>query len=415
MTRELDASTLLHLFTARVAQDAERPALWTKRDGVFRAQTWNALAHDVRRTAAALAAVGVRPGDRVVQVSENRPEWIVTDLAIQWAGAIHVPVHAPLVGLQIVEQILDCGARVVVLSGPGQAEKLVSLRSRLPKDMVLLSYDACPPTSGVRPLSQLAEQAGASSGRKLNEPSPAFGQPDDIATIIYTSGTTGEPKGVTLSQRNLTSNTLGSLRAFEVQSHDIRLTLLPLSHIFARTCDLYGWIAAGCQLALAENRETVLADCALVKPTLLNGVPYFFDKVMRLLVEEKRHNEPGSLREKLGGRVRFCCSGGAALPDHVARFFNERDVPLVQGYGLTETSPVVTLSTPEANKVGFVGRPVEGVEVRVAPDGEILTRGSHVMIGYWQKPEATAAVLRDGWFYTGDLGEIDADGFVRIT
>jgi long-chain acyl-CoA synthetase len=136
---------------------------------------------------------------------------------------------------------------------------------------------------------------------------------------------------------------------------------------------------------------------------------------MRLLVDQQRADEPGSLPEMLGGRVRFCCSGGAALPDHVARFYNERGVTLVQGYGLTETSPVVTLSTPEMNKVGCVGRTVEGVEVRIAADGEILTRGPHVMLGYWRKPEATAAVLRDGWFYTGDVGEIDADGFLRIT
>jgi long-chain acyl-CoA synthetase len=196
---------------------------------------------------------------------------------------------------------------------------------------------------------------------------------------------------------------------------DRRLTFLPLSHIFARTCDAYTWLATGCQLALAQSRDTVLADCADFHPTIINGVPYFYDKVCRVLRDEGRADEPGALRKKLGGEIRYCCSGGAALPLHVFDFFWERDVPLLQGYGLTETSPVISMSTLQDVRKGASGKAIRDVEVRIADDGEILSRGPNIMSGYYARPEATAEVLRDGWFYTGDYGYVDEDGFVFIT
>jgi long-chain acyl-CoA synthetase len=240
-------------------------------------------------------------------------------------------------------------------------------------------------------------------------------KPDDLATILYTSGTTGEPKGVMLSHRNLVSNAVATLEAFSMQADDLRLTWLPLSHIFARTCDLYGWIAAGSQLALAESRDTVLANCAELRPTLMNGVPYFFDKVRRVLCDKGLADVPGKLAETFGGRIRFLCSGGAALPDHVARFYLDRGVKLAQGYGLTESSPVISLSTETAFKVGTVGRAAPGVEIQIAGDGEVLCRGPNVMLGYWNKPQETAETIRDGWLHTGDLGELDLDGYLKIT
>jgi long-chain acyl-CoA synthetase len=240
-------------------------------------------------------------------------------------------------------------------------------------------------------------------------------RPDSLATILYTSGTTGEPKGVMLTQRNLVSNTVAAVQRFGMCSDDRRLTFLPLSHIFARTCDLYTWLVTGCQLALVESRESVLRDAAEYHPTIMNGVPYFYDKVRRTLLDEGRADEPGALRGKLGGEIRYCCSGGAALPVHVFDFFWERDVPLLQGYGLTETSPVISMSTVGHVRRGASGQPIQDVEVRIADDGEILTRGPHVMIGYYGRPEATAEVIRGGWFYTGDYGYVDEDGFVFIT
>ena len=247
----------------------------------------------------------------------------------------------------------------------------------------------------------------------VRPPSP-LPAPDDLATILYTSGTTGEPQGVMLTHRNLVFNAAASLMAFDPPPDELRLSWLPLSHIYARTADLYTWLTDGSQLALAESRETLLADCAAVRPTFLNGVPYFYEKVARRLAETGHADEPGALPALLGGRIRICCSGGAALPDHVAEFFARRGVPLVQGYGLTETSPVISTCTLRQQRLGTVGPPIPGVEVAIAADGEILTRGPHVMQGYWNRPEATAAALRDGWFHTGDLGSLE-DGYLRIT
>ena len=239
--------------------------------------------------------------------------------------------------------------------------------------------------------------------------------PTDLATILYTSGTTGEPKGVMLSHGNLASNARSSLSVFESLPDDLRLCWLPLSHIFARTSDLYCWIASRSQMAVAQSREKIIANCQALHPTIVTGVPYFFDKVRRHLLSQADGEPPGRLSEMLGGRLRIACSGGAALPDATAEFYWRHDVPLVQGYGLTETSPVITVSHPSANRVGSVGRPIPEVEVRIADDGEILTRGPHVMQGYWSRPQETAATIRDGWLHTGDLGRIDDDGYVWIT
>ncbi len=417
MTKD-DASTLIRLFVGRVAIDGDKPALHVKRDRVYQMLTWNELARDVRRTAAAFVRLRVQPVDRVIQVSENRYEWIVCDLAIQMAQAVHVPVHAPLTGEQIVYQINNSGARIVLLSGPQQAVKLVAYAEKLIDDVTYFSFDRCHETIRTQPIRLLSDVTGDISDAETHavEQQAISGiTADSLATILYTSGTTGEPKGVMLTQRNLVSNAQATLEAFGQQTDELRLNFLPLSHIFARTCDLYTWIAGGGQLALAESRETVLADCAAVKPTRLNGVPYFFDKVRRTLIEQGRADQNGSVCELLGGNIRHCCSGGAALPDHVFDFFQSQGVPVLQGYGLTETSPVITVSTEHRYRRGSVGPPIPGVEVRIAADGEILTRGPHVMLGYWKNPHATAEIIRDGWLHTGDIGQLDDGGFLRIT
>jgi len=436
------AKTLVEMFARRVADDAAREALLVKQDEgekggrnllceapagpsrqkgpdpFFTAITWDQLGRQVRRLAAGLVRVGVRPGDRVAQVSENRHEWIVADLAIQMARAVHVPIHATLAGPQILWQVIDSEAVAVLLSTREQAEKLAGLADRLPKSLELVAYDDGIDSIGDRGVRQLADLTAMVSDDEAERAQSAalrHVQEGDLATILYTSGTTGEPKGVMLSQRNLASNTWATLEAFAIEPDDLRLCFLPLSHVFARTCDLYTWIASGSRLALAGSRESVLADCALVRPTVLNGVPYFYDKVARGLEQAGVADRPGALREMLGGRVRICCCGGAALPVHLAEFFCGRQVPLVEGYGLTETSPVITASSPQANRSGCVGPALPGVEVRISDDGEVLTRGPHVMLGYWKRPDETAATIVDGWCRTGDLGQIDEDGFLRIT
>ena len=417
MAHQRSEDTLVSMFARRVAEDGDQPALHVKRRDKFEAVTWNRLASDARRTAAALLKLGVQPEDRVIQVSENRYEWIVLDLAIHIARGIHVAVHCTLTGPQIAYQIVNSESKLVVVSGPEQAAKLAAVADELPSDIQYVSFDPCQEPIGgqkIRLLSDVIAETSEAEGLAAEKRVLEETQPTDLATILYTSGTTGEPKGVMLSHRNLTSNAKAVLEAFSVAPDDLRLSWLPLSHIFARTSDYYTWVAGGGQLALSPSRDTIIADCQALHPTYLNGVPYFFDKVHRTLVEKGVADKPGVLQATLGGRMKMCCGGGAALPDHVAEFFNKHGVVLVQGYGLTESAPVISTGTLTEHRVGTVGKPIPGIEVKIADDGEILTRGPHVMVGYWKLPKETAETIRDGWLHTGDLGCLE-DGYLRIT
>jgi long-chain acyl-CoA synthetase len=405
------------MFSSRVAADGDRRALLFKREGEFKSLTWNEVAREARLLAAALAKLGVKPGDRVVQASENRYEWILMDLAVHMARGIHVAVHSTLTGPQIAWQIANSGAKLVVVSGPEQGQKLAAASAEIPKDVKFVSFDKWDGEihgQPVQPLSEITATCTEEEGAALEKQAVAETTPDDLVTILYTSGTTGEPKGVMLSHRNLTSNCEAVMLAFTAEPDEVRLSWLPLSHIFARTSDYYLWICSGGELALCASREEIIPDCQAVKPHYLNGVPYFFDKVMRTLQDKGLGEAPGALKATFGGRIKMCCAGGAALADHVNEFFKKSGVTLVQGYGLTESSPVISTGTMNEHRVGTVGRPINGVEVKIADDGEILTRGPHVMVGYWNMPEDTAETIREGWLHTGDLGEIE-DGFLRIT
>ncbi len=411
-------SSLISLFLDHVADEPDRPALHVKQSGSFASVTWGELARDVRRTAAALRRLGVGPGERVVHVSENRYEWIVTDLAVLMTRGVHVAIHATLSGPQIAYQINDCEPRVIVVSTQAQADKLAG--ERLPAVSAVLSHEPCAWPAGCghlavrRSLEAVAEVDDAQA-ESIEREAVKHLTADDLATILYTSGTTGEPKGVMLTHGNLRTNAEATLAVFGSQPGDVVLCWLPLSHIYARTCDYYTVIAARqMELALAESRETIIADCHAVRPTFINAVPYFYDKIARHIRESGQTDVPGAIRDLLGGRMRLCCAGGAALPNHVAEFFNARGMRLLQGYGLTESSPVISFSTDPA-RVGSVGPAIPGIEVRIADDGEILTRGPHVMRGYWRKPEETTKTIIDGWLHTGDLGRLEADGFLYIT
>lgn len=415
--------TIPHLLGERVRASGDKPALHFKQEGTFVSRTWREVAEDVSAIASALAAAGIQPQDRVVQLAENRHDWVLCDLAIGEAAAVHVPIHAPLTGPQIVWQIVDSGAKLAFVSTPTQLAKLIPHAAELPADLVFVLQDDVPPSpTPFRVLTWREFLAGAGSATRNSASEPKL-TPSSLATILYTSGTTGEPKGVMLTQGNLMSNAVATVAAFRADdevpradySDQLRLNFLPLSHIFARTCDLYCWLVEGSQLAIAQSRETVLADAAVTRPTCINGVPYFYDKLQRGLVEKGLANQAGILRLVLGGRIEHCCSGGAALPDHLFDFFQSQGVPLLQGYGLSESSPVITISTARHSRRGSAGRAIPGVEVRIADDGEILTRGPHVMAGYYKNPAATADVLRNGWLLTGDYGRIDDEGYVYIT
>lgn len=413
----ITAKTIPALLIDRVRQSSEEPALQFKQDDAWQRQTWSQVGSRVSQMVSVLRNLGVKPGDCVIQVAENCAQWIIADLAIQACGAIHVPVHTPLTGSQIAYQISDSGARIVLISGEEQAEKLAAVPSDLPGDLKVVSYASCSVEVGGNAThlwDELASDVELSEG--IDEQNwDSTVQPNSLATILYTSGTTGPPKGVMLTQQNLVSNAIGTYQAVGQEAGDVRLSFLPFSHIFARTCDLYTWLFGGNQLAVAQSRDTVIADCGDVQPTVLNGVPYFYDKLYRSLSEQGIAQQAGIVRQVLGGRIRNCCSGGAALPNYVFDYFESQQVPLYQGYGLTESSPVITVSSEKQVKRGSVGKPLPEVEVRIAADGEILTRGPHIMVGYYKNDQATTEVIHDGWLSTGDLGSLDEEGFLFIT
>jgi long-chain acyl-CoA synthetase len=412
------AQTIVDLFDRRVAQSADAVAIHAPSPQGYVARTWREIGDDVARLAAALRQAGVTRGDPVIQIAENSYRWIITDLAVHLLGAVHVAVHASLSGPQMAFQILDTESRIVILGDERIAGLFAAAEVDWPREIQFLSYEPTTITIGghaVRPLAELL--ASASTSRASSNSARSRTQPDDLATILYTSGTTGESKGVMLSHANLVSNAVATDEAFEHHQSDRKLCWLPLSHIFARTCDLYMWIVTGSQLVLAESRDTILANCAQFRPTLLNGVPYFFEKVCRYCASQggTESEQTERLIALFGGALRLACSGGAPLGDATAEYYNRHGIKLVQGYGLTESSPVITVSTPSASRIGSVGRAIRDVKVRIADDGEILTKGPHVMLGYWKRPEATAETIRDGWLCTGDVGSIDDDGFLWIT
>ena len=419
----------------------------------------------IRDLSLGLRAVGVSRGDRVAIVSESRPEWLLSDLAVLTAGAVTVPIYPTLSASQARYILQDSGARLAIVSTRLQLDKLQEVRHLLPalESVVVMDPPAAIPAGSASVLS-LEEVEGRGHGRMTSEwgAAKAFRddaralQPDDLATIIYTSGTTGEPKGVMLTHGNLVSNLRATADTLDLSQDDIALSFLPLSHGFERMVS-YVYLFCGVTIVFAESFDTVARDLALVRPTILTGVPRVYEKLHARILETAR-SAGGSkaaifrwavnaglarakavlrgrsagpltslksaigdrfvfsaIREKLGGRIRFVASGSAPLDASIMEFFHAIGIPIIEGYGLTETSPILTFNPVNALRVGTVGRAIPGVELRIADDGEILARGPNIMRGYFNKPEATADVLKDGWFHTGDIGQIDAQGYLAIT
>ena len=372
------------------------------RDGELHWFTWQQLALRASQPAAVLCTADIHPGDRMAQVSENRWEWIVTDLALHQLGAVHVPIHVTLSGEQIAEQIIDSESRLVFVSSRAV---LAKFSDRVPQDTKFLVHDD--------QAEALAEPvAPPAPSPQPPVPSPQSPAPNSLATILYTSGTTGRPRGVMLSHGNLATNAASLADLFE-DHEETRLSVLPLSHIYARTCDLYTWVYRGWRLVVGESRQTMARDLQLVRPTTLNAVPYIFERVADQ-VRATKGDQSATLRNFFGGRIELLNCGGAPLAPETEAWYAAHGMPVLMGYGLTETSPVVSAGTPRAHCPGTVGRPLPGVDVRIAEDGEILVRGPNIMLGYWKDDAATAAAVRDGWFSTGDLGSLDADGYLTI-
>jgi long-chain acyl-CoA synthetase len=407
--------------------------------------------------AKAFAQLGVRPGDRVGLFAPNSPEWHTADFAIQGLGGVTVPVYFNESLDRLTYILKDSGARVVFTSGEAQARKIAECREHVPEIEQVIS--AAPPADLHGEILRYETLIATAGDADIAEYRRRSGEvvAEQLATIIYTSGTTGEPKGVMLNHANLSSNALDSSGDYQMSPSDLALSLLPLAHVYERTID-YAYIFRGVSVAYVEHMETVAQALLEVRPTIMAAVPRFYEKTYASIIE-RGHKEAGlkrkifdaairgaaeavpwrahgkgvslgvklrwhvadrlvysHIRAGVGSRIRMFTSGGAPLAPELAEFFWSVGLPVYQGYGLTETSPVVTFNSPKANKVGTVGRPIPHVQVQIADDGEVLVKGLCVMQGYYGKPDATREVLApDGWFRTGDIGRLDADGYLVIT
>ncbi len=410
--------------------------------------------------AKAMADIGVREGDRVAIFAPNCPEWHIADFAASGLGGVVVPIYfreSP----ERIEYILGhAGAKILFVAGDEQATRLAALQDRMPSVERVIVCAAGQsgqdePAGALRyeTLIAAATQGDIAAYRQR----AARVRPDQLASIIYTSGTTGEPKGVMLSHANLVSNEMGSFEGFSCGPADVAVSFLPLAHVYERVTD-YGFLFRGVSLAYVARPEDVSAALVEVRPTIVAAVPRFFEKLYATVLERGSHTtglrrrlfdwaisvarqsvpwraygHPPSpilrlqwriadrlvyrkFRAGVGGRLRVFISGGAPLSTPLAEFFMAVGLEIAQGYGLTETSPVVTFNMNRPNRIGTVGRPIRGVEVRIADDGEIFVRGNCVMMGYYRKPEETRAVISpDGWFATGDIGRLDSDGYLIVT
>lgn len=448
--------TLSKAFWRSVEQHGEKPALLVKREKQYRPITYTELGRRVYALARALHELGVRKGDRVAILAENCPEWAITDWATLCLGAITVPIYPTLTAPQVGEILRDSEPKVLVVSDKKQRRKACEAVEGTGLNPQIICIE--PDSGGETPtFEQMLNQPGALTESELRA-RVETSQPDDIITFIYTSGTTGEPKGAMLTHRNLISNIEAVLELIDWRPDDVFLSFLPLSHVFERMGGHFLPIYAGLTIAYAESLFTLANDMLEVKPTLMLGVPRFYASVMDRILASVRQMPPlrqklfyrmlevgkvyaqcwregrsaplgvrlqhavldklvaSKIRERIGGRLRYFVSGGAALPKEVAEFFHAFGILILEGYGLTETSPVLTVNPPRAPRFGSVGKPIRGVEIKIAEDGEILARGPNIMLGYYKKPEATAAAIDpDGWFHTGDVGYMDKDGYLYIT
>jgi long-chain acyl-CoA synthetase len=394
-----------------------RPALRFKRHGLYHDLGWEAYREQALACAAALVDSGIAPGDRVGLLAENSIEWLVADLGILAAAAVNVPPHAPLSARQVHFQLADAGVRWLFVSTRAQMDKVRQIRKDLPALAGVITFDAS--AAGDDAVSwvgflQRGRRALPRLRAELDRREAALGL-DDLATIMYTSGTTGNPKGVMLTHGNLLSNAFACNEASPRLADAVLLCWLPFSHIYARTADHYVSLVSGAVLCLGESAETVVQNLADVQPTHMSSVPRLYEKVLAAVASADPQEIGRRLRGLFGPRVDWLGSGGAPLPPPIAHALHDAGLLVLQGYGLTESSPVITFNRKAHYKLETVGQAIPGVEVKIAPDGEILTRGPHVMKGYWNNPAATAEAIQDGWLYTGDLGCLDADGFLTIT
>ena len=455
-----EPTTLPEVYECVARDHPKSDTLNYKRDGVWQAISAAEMLQHAKQIALGLHSLGVHKGDRVVILSESCVEWVLADQGCMFAGAITVPIYPTLTPPQAQYILKDSGARLLFIES---REKLAQMEVVLRDCRDITQVVLFEPSTKGDPSQALTLTDLEDRGRDLNREQPSLidelargARPEDLATIIYTSGTTGEPKGVMLSHSNMVSNLIDSSNHLEFGEKDVALSVLPLSHVFERQAmNMYLHHGMSVYFGELDNLGDYLRE---VKPTVFVGVPRIYEKIVARVQDKaatkgklnaamahwsigvgrqwaqcnsdrKPIGFPLSFKHKLadavlfkklrnamGGRIRILVSGGAALANDIALAFLGAQLPIVQGYGLTETSPVITAGQLRNIRVGTSGKTIRNVEVRIAADGEIETRGPHVMQGYWHKPEETSAVMTDdGWFKTGDIGSLDSDGFLTIT
>jgi len=454
MPQNAPLSTVNDLFSRVAAAASPRAILWQDEFGQWQPISSDQIYQRVRALAQAFLSWGAQKGDRIALIAENRWEWAVTDFATLAIGAADVPIYPTLTGEQEAALIRDAGCQIAVVSTRQQFDKLNAVRGQTQLERILIMDSGAVPEGAIAFSEVLAgaDDRGA-------ERDPVFDalvrtvEPKDLATLIYTSGTTGEPKGVALTHGNIAANQNCAPEEFIFTPADALISFLPLSHVTARALDyiMYGF---GVQVAYCSQFDKLPHAMRQIRPTVFVGVPRVFEKIRqeverraglspvkkRLLAwaigvgaghadtvyDGRRPSSPlwrladklvySKVREAFGGRVRIFVPGGAPLGIDTAKWFASVGIALWEGYGLTETSPVIALDTPLTHRMGSVGKPISNIEIKLGSDGELLVRGPSVFSGYWQKPELTANCIDpEGWFHTGDIAHIDSDGFVFIT
>ncbi len=449
--------TLSQLLLNSVKSYPKEDCLLIKKQGTYTPISTAAFGDAIKFICLGLRDLGLSKGDKLIILSENRPEWTITDFACLSNGGITVPIYTTLVPEQVKYIINDSDAKIVVYSNPDQWKKLEAVKAELPqiKHFITFESEAPPGVMTYREI-QARGEAVAKSQPDIFEKLVDAVKPEDEASIIYTSGTTGVPKGVILTHNNFISNVKTSAELLEFSDKDTVLSFLPLSHVLERMVT-FAYVYKGCTIGYAESVEMVAANLLEVRPHIMVGVPRVFEKIYSKVMDNvltssglkrkiffwavkvgkaygtrKLAGRPigGFLKfrrnlahklvyskivEKTGGRIRFFVSGGAPLSKDIADFFYAMGLVILEGYGLTETSPVIAVNLLENPRFGTVGRPIPGIEVKIAPDGEILTRGPHVMKGYYKKEAETKETFEGDWFKTGDIGRFDEDGFLMIT
>jgi long-chain acyl-CoA synthetase len=452
---------LFEFLTGEYYKKATRPLLSRKVNNVYTGISYQEVGAETELFACGLPSLGFKRDDKIAIIAENRPEWVYADMGIICIGGIDVPVYPSLTADSIEFILNNSEAKGVVVSNKFQLNKILKVRSNcrhLKFIIVMNEKDVSKEHPGVYSFAEIQETGRAYRSKHAGFFKSEIKKADEnqVCTIIYTSGTTGEPKGVMLTHKNIMSNVKAALQIFPITADDTFLSFLPLCHIFERMAGYYAGFAAGSSLYFADSIDTVAQNLVEVKPTLLTTVPRLFEKMYTKIIKNvdsqpspkrkifywgvetakeymyaKRDSKVSialkakyrladklvlsTIREKTGGRLRFFISGGAPLSLELGEFFEAVGMHIREGYGLTETSPVISVNRVDDFKFGTVGKPLPGVEVKIAPDGEILCRSAGVMAGYYKNPRETNEVIKDSWFHTGDIGHFDSEGFLVIT